>query len=172
MKERGEWRKLHVGVDDQGYIVAVKLTESTEDDASTLPDLLEQVDDPVSRFTADAAYDRRPVYDLVGDLGTSRVRIVIPPHRRAIPSSGGDAWAQRNAALERIAAIGRQAWQKESGYRQQARVENPFGRYKRVLGEGLHARDAAGQEGEAMLACNVLNRMLDLGRPRSARVVT
>ena len=172
LKERRAWRKLHVGVDDRGYIVAVKLTESTEDDASTLPDLLEQVDAPVSRFTADAAYDRRPVYELVGHLCTNRVTIVIPPHRRAVPSSGGDAWAQRNAALERIAEIGRQAWQNEVGYRQQARVENLFGRYKRVLGEGLHARDPAAQEREAMLACNVLNQMLGLGRPRSARVET
>ena len=36
--------------------------------------------------------------------------------------------------------IGRREWQKESGYRQQARVENSFFRYKSVLGGGLKAR--------------------------------
>ena len=35
--------------------------------------------------------------------------------------------------------VGRRAWQKESGYRQQARVENWFLRYKSVFGGGLNA---------------------------------
>ncbi len=30
-------RKLHVGVDDDGFIVAAKLTKSSEDDPSTVP---------------------------------------------------------------------------------------------------------------------------------------
>ncbi|TDI36120.1 MAG: hypothetical protein E2P02_25985, partial [Acidobacteria bacterium] len=42
-KARRQWRKLHVGVDDDGFIVAAKLTKSSEDDPSTVPDLLEQV---------------------------------------------------------------------------------------------------------------------------------
>ncbi len=36
-KARRHWRKLHVGVDDDGFIVAAKLTKSSEDDPSTVP---------------------------------------------------------------------------------------------------------------------------------------
>ncbi len=36
-KARRQWRKLHVGVDDDGFIVAAKLTKSSEDDPSTVP---------------------------------------------------------------------------------------------------------------------------------------
>ena len=62
-KARRVWRKLHVGVDDDGFIVAATLTKSSEDDPSTVPKLLEQVDSPIKRFTADGAYDTRPVYE-------------------------------------------------------------------------------------------------------------
>ncbi len=38
--KRRDWRKLHIGVDDEGFIVAAKLTASSRDDASTLPSRL------------------------------------------------------------------------------------------------------------------------------------
>ncbi len=43
-KGRRGWRKLHIGVDDNGLVVAALLTESRNDDASVVPDLLEQID--------------------------------------------------------------------------------------------------------------------------------
>ena len=58
-------------------------------------------------------------------------------------------------------------WKKDSGYHQQARVENAFFRYKSIIGESLRARRRAGQETEVILACNILNQMTQLGRPAS-----
>ena len=58
-------------------------------------------------------------------------------------------------------------WQKESGYRQQARVENSFFRYKSVFGGGLKARHSKAQRREAAIGCHILNRMAELGRPSS-----
>ena len=88
----------------------------------------------------------------------------------AEPTDG--PWAQREAALERIRTIGRREWQKESGYRQQARVENGFFRYKLVLGGGLKARNSKAQRREATIGCHILNRMAELGKPRSYAVVS
>ena len=122
---------------------------------------------------ADGAYDRRSIYDRVGAAGTEDVVIVISPRRSAVsPRSAGGPWAQREAALQRIRKIGRQAWQKESGYRQQARVENGFFRYKSMLGCGLKARNRDAQKREAMIGCRILNRMVELGRPESYAVVS
>ena len=74
-------------------------------------------------------------------VDTENVVIVIPPRRSAVSAGPTDGpWAQRDTALERIRQVGRREWQKESGYRQQARVENSFFRYKPVLGGGLKAR--------------------------------
>ena len=58
--------------------MATELTASSRDDASTLPDLLAQLEVPIRRFTADGAYDHRSVYDRASAAGTENVVIVIP----------------------------------------------------------------------------------------------
>ena len=125
IKKRRDWRKLHIGVDAEGFIVAAELTASSRDDASTLPALLDTIEVPIRRFTADGAYDHRSVYDQLSAAGTENVVIVIPPRRSAV--SAGPTTAHGRSVtrlLERIRQIGQREWQKESGYRQQARVEN------------------------------------------------
>ena len=169
--ERRGWRKLHIGVDEDGYVVAETLTQNTVDDADVLPDLLGQVDAPLGRVTGDGAYDTRSVYQAVGEAGGTGVEIVVPPRRPATASvKATGPWTQRNQHLERIAAIGRQAWQKETGYRQQARVEGTFLRYKQILGGSLRAKGFAAQQREARVGCAVLNKMFALGKAQSSAV--
>ena len=67
--------------------------------------------------------------------------------------------------------LGRRRRKKASGYHRQGRVENTFFRYKSIIGDGLLARSPAGQGSEAVLGCEILNRMTDLGRPVSYRIV-
>ena len=123
---------------------------------------------PSGGFTADGAYDHRSVYDRASAAGTENVVIVIPPRRSALSAGLTDGpWAQREASLQRIRKVGRREWQKESGYRQQARVENSFFRYKSVFGGDLKARHSKAQRREAALGCHILNRMAELGRPSS-----
>ena len=100
------------------------------------------------------------VADTIGDI----------PRLSAGPTDG--PWAQREASLQRIRKVGRREWQKESGYRQQARVENSFFRYKSVLGGGLKARHGKAQRREVAIGCHILNRMAELGRPKSCAVVS
>ena len=73
----------------------------------------------------------------------------------------------RNDNVRDIERLGRRRWKKESGYHQRGRTENTFFRYKRILGGRLRAYDAESQEREALIACNVLNRMAELGMPES-----
>ena len=61
-RRRRGWRKLHLGVDGSGAIVAQVLTDGRIDDAATVPDLLNQLDGGIDTFTADTAYDARAVY--------------------------------------------------------------------------------------------------------------
>jgi len=162
------WRKLHVGVDASGVIVAELLTESTTDDAAVVPALVEQIEVGIDRFTGDGAYDKRAIYETFIPRGAT---VVVPPSRRAI-ESGGDTPADqaRDSAVRRIREVGRREWRQESGHHQQARAENTFFRYKRVLGGRLRARDPDGRRAEARLACNILNRMLELGAARSCAI--
>ena len=61
-------------------------------------------------------------------------------------------------------------WKRTSDYYDQAHAENAFSRYKQTFGGRLRAKRDAAQEREAALACGVLNRMRELGRPQSSPV--
>ena len=165
------WRKLHIGVDADGFIVAAKLTDAATTDASVVPDLPGQLDVPVPSFTADGAYDDRPVYDAVLAAGPAP-RIVIPPIRTAtVAGMTEPVLEQRDAAIRAIQKDGRRHWKKTAGYHQQARAENGFSRFKRIIGPSLRARCEEGQNLEAKVACDVLNKMSSLGRPDSFAVL-
>ena len=158
------WKKLHLGVDRSGVIVAQALTDAHVDDATTAVNLISAVDGDISSVTADAAYDTIAVYEAAGARGA---RVVVPPKRTAAVSRRRPRSVARDRTVKRLQEIGRRRWKKEAGYHRQARVENVFFRYKSIIGDGLRARSSAGQGTEAVLACNVLNRMTDLGRPAS-----
>lgn len=164
------WRKLHIGVDKDGFIVAAALTAATTPDASVVPDLLNQFDAPLASFTADGAYDGRPVYDAVLGAGPAP-KIVVPSAVTAVTAGLSDPMlAQRDAAIRAIRQNGRRRWKKTAGYHQQARAENAFARFKRIFGPKLRARDKKAQNLEVMVACEVLNRMSSLGLPDSVAV--
>ncbi len=166
------WRKLHIGVDEDGFIIAAALTDATTTDASVVPDLLEQLDGPLVSFTADGAYDGRPVYEAVLGAGPAP-RIVIPPSRTAVAAGPTEPiLAQRDAAIEAIDRDGRRRWKKSAGYHQQGRAENTFSRFKRIFGPRLRARNEYSQNMEVAVACAVLNRMSSLGMPDSVAVVS
>jgi hypothetical protein len=92
----------------------------------------------------------------------------VPPFKTA--QAGGRGYRARDRTVSRIRKVGRREWKKESGYHRQARAENTFMRYKRILGDRLHARDGDEQIVEARLACSILNRMTELGMPVSCAV--
>jgi hypothetical protein len=49
---RRAWRKLHLAVDGQGFIVASELTESSADDASVGVTLIDRIESNIGRFNA------------------------------------------------------------------------------------------------------------------------
>ena len=164
--QRG-WKKLHLGVDRSGVIVAHTLTEATVDDATTGIGLIEALDVDIARVTADAAYDTIAFYDTATARGAT---VVVPPTKTARVSHRRPRSSARDRTIKKIRRIGRRRWKKQAGYHRQARVENAFFRYKSIIGGGLRARSPGGRVTEAVIACNVLNQMTELGRPESYRI--
>jgi transposase len=158
---RRGWKKLHLGVDRAGVIVAQTLTHGSADDARAGVDLIDGIEDDMASFTADAAYETLAIYDAAE---ARNAKVIVPPRRTATRSRRPSS---RDRTVGRIENVGRRQWRKESGYHQQARVENTFFRYKSIIGDPLHARHPKAQEAEALIACNILNRMMELGRPES-----
>jgi hypothetical protein len=77
---------------------------------------------------------------------------------------------RRTQDLQCIAEKGRMEWQKASDYNVRSRVEAAIGRYKQVIGDGLHFREDARRVTEVAIAVQVLNRMLELGHPISVLI--
>ena len=95
---------------------------------------------------------------------------MVPPTKTASLSRRGARSGARDRTIRRVKALGRRRWKQASGDHQQARVENAFFRYTSIVGDCLRARRSSGQRREAVLACHVLNRMTELGRPVSYRI--
>ena len=145
-------------------IIAQDLTDGNTDDARTALDLIDEVDGDMASLTADAAYDTIAIYDAAAARGA---RAIVPPRMSATRSNRSNP---RDRTVRRIRKVGRRRWKKESGYRRQARVENTFFKYKSILSDRLRARHPESQEAEALIACTILNRMFELGRPKSFAV--
>ena len=164
---RRGWKKLHLGVDRSGVIVARALTEASVDDATTGITLIEATDGALGRVTADAAYDTIGFYEAAGARGAT---VVVPPTRTANVSRYGPRSSARDRTILAVKERGRRRWKQTSGYHGQARVENAFFRYKSIIGDSLRACSPAGRGTEVVLACNILNQMTGLGRPMSYRI--
>ena len=170
-RARRGWRKLHLATDaDTGRIAASVLTDKDADDGSRTGPLLDRIDGPVASFTADGAFDRDDVYAAVAARHPGAA-VIVPPRASAVPSDTAEtAPTQRDAHLRCIAERGRMGWQKVSGYNWRALVESDVARWKRVIGDGLRSRTDERQATEVAIAADVLNRMLELGRPEYVRI--
>jgi len=156
------YRKLHLGVDDSGFIVAQALTASNVDDATTGAEFIRTVKGRLASVTGDGAYDTRDVY---AAARARRARVVVPPNRKAKPKKGGRS--ARDRTIRRVQRDGRQRWKKESGYHRQGKAENGVFRYEAIIGSRMRARSEIGQQVEAVVGCNVLNAFMAMGRPDS-----
>ncbi len=159
------WRKLHIAVDDHHIIHAALLTDRFVSDDSVIDDLLTQIEIDADKVTADGAYDKNPVYHKLSDK-FKQAAIIIPPDSDAVYHK--KAHPQRNRILQEIKTFGRMVWQKVRGYGQRNHSELAVQRYKRMLGNRLHASEFSRQQQEAMIGTGCLNKMTrTLGMPES-----
>lgn len=175
--KRRTWRKLHLGVDEQtGEIVAAVLSSNNLSDSETLPQLLEQVAEPLAQVSGDGSYDKRPCYEALQEREKEQQRelkVTIPPRRDARIWRHGNSKAPplaRDENLRTIRRVGRKKWKEQSGYHRRSLAETVMSRYKRIVGDKLQARDFHRQSTEAFVGVLMLNRMTALGMPQSYAV--
>jgi hypothetical protein len=172
-RKRRSWRKLHLSLDlVSGEIVCADLTRDDVGDPIALPGLLDQVDCPVDLFLADGAYEGEPTFEMLAARFGLMIEVTIPPPKNAILSHNAakDPTA-RDCHIAEIAARGRMAWQKATGYNQRSRGETLMGRWKKVIGPKLTTRNFKNQKTEVQIGVRVLNQMTGLGRPSFERTV-
>lgn len=173
LKKRRQWRKLHLTVDrDSHAIIAQELTDSDITDDSQIATMLVDVEQNISHFAADTAYDTNNVYDAIVAQSDNEVTIAIPPRMQAALFSVNynEEPTKRDHNILFAEKYGKYRWQDYSDYNYRALAEMAMYRYKTIISDKLYSRKLAAQKIEARIACIVLNKMTVLGMPRSVKI--
>jgi len=135
-RRRKRWKKIHLGVDENGRILASKVTDGNEHDSSQVPNLLAQVDREIDQFVGDRIYDQEAVYEAV-DFHSPGAEVIVPPRKDSVLSNNFiSVPSQRNRHIAEIRSKGWSEWKRQSGYYLQSHAENAFYVTRELLGDG------------------------------------
>lgn len=175
--KRRTWRKLHLGIDSEsGQIKAAIVTTNDITDGEKLPDMLEQVVEPIRQVSGDGSYDKRTCYTALKERLEKQgqpLKVAIPPQHRARIWQHGNTKGERLARdenLRRIRQVGRAKWKEEADYHRRSLAETGVFRYKTTFGDELNARCFDNQATEVFIRCRILNLMNQMGKPESYMV--
>ena len=159
---------------DTGQVVVSAITSNNVSDDEAMISMLEALEDvPLGDVLGDGAYDTLDCREAINDRGG---RQVIPPDKnaRVQKRTKFPALEARDLAIRRIEELGEEgkaAWKKEVEYHRRSLVETSMFRQKTILGDRLTTRKASTQATEVSIRLDVLNRMTELGMPKSYKVV-
>lgn len=140
-RQRKIWRKLHIGVTDDGNIVAGEVTTLRYSDIATVPKLLKQTTAEIEAVVGDGVYYRKRMLDYMKkNQNSEKARFIGPP------KDGSKNYGNR------------------------LKVEETFSRYKRIIANKFKTQHFLGQQNEAKLSLLILNKMKDLGMPKTIRI--
>lgn len=171
------WRKLHIAMDaDNQTILAATMTESVRLDGNYLPELINQINDPINQITGDGAYDKKNCYEVAYKRNA---KPVFPPQYNACLQRNKN---KKNPALlardEVIAYVGRggdreqrlKEWKQANNYHRRSLVETMMSRMKTVFGDQIRSRTLENQRTDLLIRCYAMNQINSLGLPISEAI--
>lgn len=172
--KRRTWRKIHIGMDPQtGEILLCELTTNSQADSKVASKMLDNLPNKLKRVYGDGSYDDNQFRKKVSLKGAESI---IPPPCNAIYKGKKEKWQrQRDLDVAAIHILGggdeaRKIWKRLIGYHKRSLVEATFSRMKRMLGPHLKARSMDNQKVECQIKCLVMNKMVELGMPKSEKI--
>jgi len=136
LSKRRKWRKLHLTINESTLeIIASSLTDNRVGDPNEVPNLLDQVKNPIDELIGDGAYDTKKVYNTVesrAEEGSHNV--TVPPQKNAVLSHESKSNpTQRDEHVNFINSHDRSSWESKFRYYRRLLVENTIGRYKGIM---------------------------------------
>lgn len=170
--KRRTWRKLHLCIDAAtGEVIVAGASENSVSDGEMLPEMIKAVEGEIEQVSADGAYDRRKVYQVLEEREIKRA--AIPPRQNAKIWQHGNSRKERLIRDENLRLIrkhGRPKWKREANYHQRSLAETGVFRFKTIFTDKLQSRKQENQFQEMIIKCAALNRMTHLGMPDSYKV--
>lgn len=170
------WRKLHLAVNDKSQTIeAFELTELGTQDSEGLTMLIDKIKKPIKSCIGDGAYDRYSSYEHADRLDFD---LIVPPainaklthelkDKNKLKRLNVKALKERDIAIEKMRKYGKKDWKVNSGYHRRSLAETAMYRFKTILGGKLSSRKLENQQVETAIKCNILNKMTELGMPKS-----
>ena len=161
---RRVWKKLHIVIDDEGRIIDNTTTEHTKDDRSQIEPLLHCI--KTKELLGDSGYDGEAIYQI---LKRKNIKPTIRPPNRPSAIKTEDKKTERDRVTEYQEKRGYHAWRVKNNYGRRERVENTFFRFKTSFGSQFLSRGDKNMENEMSIKCKLLNKMVEIGMPITAR---
>jgi len=169
--KRRTWKKVHVGIcADSGQVIVSAITSNNIGDETAMLYMMDSLNEvSLGDVLGDGAYDTTDCREAVHDRNGKQI---IPPKRTAHVQRKDPiaSLLPRDRAINRInelGAEGRAKWKKEIGYYRRSLAETFMFRYKTIVGDRLSARKWQTQVTEVKIKLDAINRMTELGMPKS-----
>lgn len=171
------WKKLHITMDAENQtILSAKVTDSVRLDCNYLPGLLDEIEGEIYQVSGDGAYDKKPCYVAIH---ARKAKAVIPVQHNA--SIQRNKIKKEPGLLQRdetIRYVGRGAdrqerlklWKQENNYHRRSLIETMMSRMKTIFGDRMRSRIYANQRTDLLIRCYAMNRINELGLPRSEAI--
>jgi transposase len=159
------WKKLHIVVDEEGSIITSSTTAHIEDDRPQIETLLKGIKS--KEFIGDCGYDGEEIYKQLRQKG---IKPTIRPPNSSVAIKVEHLKTERDKAVEYRQNKGYHAWRVKNKYGRRERVENTFFRFKTSFGNKFLSREDNNMKNEMIIKCQLLNKMLEIGKPISVRV--
>lgn len=157
---RTPWRKMHLGIDADMNIHAIRITTTEVSDSEAMDAVL-SANLPVGKVIADGAYysiERTETFSRAG------VTPVIPPPAHAVVH-GKEQTRWHDQPVKYIKDKGIYAFHKKYGYGVRSRDEAQISRMRRCIGATLLTQKIASQEREGVIIANIINLWNAFGKP-------
>ena len=166
--QRRKWRKIHIGVDGEGNILDLKMTNHKTNDRQMANPIIESIGlENINEVLGDGGYDGLNIYSFLEKNG---IITLIPPPPNAKVHEKRDELRQRNKTVQCIRDRGYHAWVNKNNFGRRNRVENTFYRIKTIFGRQFMSRVWKNQEVESKLIATLLNQMTTLGMPKCVKI--
>jgi hypothetical protein len=156
------WKKLHIVVGDNGDIIANSTTDHKKDDRSQVQDLTKNI--KTKELLGDPGYDGENIYKMLCKKGIKPT--IRPPNN--IVAKKATTKRQHSATYQQNK--GYHAWRSKNKYGRRESVENTFFRFKNSFGSKFLSRNEDNMKNEMTIKCQLLNKMFEIGKPKSMRI--
>ena len=149
-------------VGDNGKIIANSTTDHKKDDRSQVKELTKNI--KTKELLGDPGYDGENIYKMLRKKGIKPT--IRPPNNLVAKKAKTER--QHGAAYQQNK--GYHAWRNKNKYGRRESAENTFFRFKNSFGSKFLSRNEQNMKNEMTIKCQLLNKMLKIGKAKSMRI--